>query len=164
MIEYETINDIAKDIENQNIIINNTDKIKTEDFINENDLVDYIIQNIDNFAKDILQDRIINYEKEKPIKKNKRFSPRGKRIDLYIVGEKNNYIIEFKNPKYKSECRNAIGQILDYGREFSDSKKEMIIITTYYDIDTAKTIKYYNLPIRYIYLSKRNVLEYMEVE
>ena len=29
MVEYETINDIAKDIENQNIIINNTDKIKT---------------------------------------------------------------------------------------------------------------------------------------
>lgn len=161
---YKELKDIPENIDNQHIMISNSNKIKTVDFVKENNLVDYIICNIECFARDILRDTVISYEKEKPIDDFRRFGARGKRVDLYILGKRKEYIIEFKNPKYKSECRSAIGQILDYGREFSDSKKELIIITTFFDLDTAKTIEYYNLPIRYIYLSKKHILEYMGVE
>lgn len=55
-----------------------------------------------------------------------------------------------------------IGQILDYGREFLDPKKELMIITTKFDRNTAKTIKHYRLPIRYIYIDKNRIMEYLE--
>lgn len=134
--------------------------IYNHDFDKEKDLVYYIINNIDLFAKNILNDEVIFFEIDMPIEKQNRLSPRGRRIDIYIKGRNKTYIIETKNPHFGTENRAAIGQILDYGREISDPKKELIIITTKFDINTAKTIDYYKLPIRYIYLSKRRCLEY----
>lgn len=158
---FTGIDEIPLDIDNRPIILKNHKTIKTDDFKKEINLVDYIILNIDKFAKEILQDEIIEFETEKNIVERCCFSPRGKRVDLYIKGKKKDYIIEFKNPKYYHENRCAIGQLLDYGREFSDSKKDLILITTKFDLDTARTIKYYNLPIRYIYLSKKHIMEYL---
>ena len=54
------------------------------------------------------------------------------------------------------------GQLLDYGRVYVDSiKKEvrLVLLTTYYDLSTAQTIKHYNLPIRYVYMDKERMLE-----
>ena len=144
-----------------NIIIEDLSTLDNKDFINENSLVDYVVLNIDKFAKDILNDEVISFEIDMPITKQIKLSPRGRRIDLFIIGKKKKYIIEFKNPHFGTENRAAIGQILDYGREFTDSEKELIIITTKYDNNTAKTIKYYNLPIRYIYFSKKQTMEYV---
>lgn len=132
----------------------------TDDFESEKSLLDYIVSNIENFCSDILDDTLISFETEKSITTRRRFSPRGRRIDLYIVGRKAKYIIELKNPFNQAENRYAIGQLLDYGREFLDPKKELVLLTTKFDINTAKTIAFYDLPIRYIYFDKRRILEY----
>lgn len=160
MLKFKNLNEIPNEVDEETIILQNSKDIITDDFDKEKYLVDYIVSYIDDFAKDILNDKVISFEIEKNVKKRCYFSPRGKRVDLYIKGENKDYIIETKNPKFACENRSAIGQILDYGREFSDSKKELIIITTKFDLDTARTIEYYNLPIRYIYLSKKHILEY----
>lgn len=136
--------------------------LENNSFEKEIDLVNYIVLNIDKFVNDILNDELISFEVDMPINKQNRLSPRGRRIDLFIKGKNKTYIIETKNPTSGTENRAAIGQILDYGREFTDPKKELIIITSKFDINTAKTIKYYNLPIRYIYLSKKRTLEFID--
>jgi hypothetical protein len=150
----------VNDFEGQ-VLIKDVNSINTDNFKLEKDLVDYIIINIDLFTKDLFNDDVVSYEVDMPINKRMKLSPGGRRIDLYIVGTKKTYIIEAKNPSSGTENRAAIGQLLDYGREFPDSKKELAIITTRFDINTAKTIKYYNLPIRYIYISKKRLLEYV---
>lgn len=162
--KYKEIKDIPKELDKQYIIIEGNKPIKNNEFIKEKMLVDYIVNNIHDFGRDILNDEIISFEVEKDIEKQMCLSPRRRRIDLFIKGKNKIYLIECKNPKYSSENRSAIGQILDYGREFTDSEKELVIITTMFDLDTAKTIEYYNLPIRYIYISKKHILEYKGVE
>lgn len=129
------------------------------DFKSEKDLRNFIIWNIDNVCKDIYNDKVKDYKVDFSIQRQLKRSPRGRRIDLIIFGENNNYLIELKNPKSGTENRAAIGQILDYGREFMNYK--LSIITTKFDIDTAETIKYYNLPIRYIYTNKKQCAEFM---
>ena len=150
--------ELSDSMDSKEVEIENT-KIQESCFDYEKELVEYVVDNIDVFAKQILNDEIISFEVEKLVGKKRRYG-KTKAIDLFINGAKSIYIIEFKNPKFPTENREAIGQILNYGREFSDSKKELIIITTYFDLDTAKTISYYNLPIRYIYLSKKHIIEY----
>jgi hypothetical protein len=142
-------------------VVVNTRDIKTDDFKKEKDLIEYIVLNIDKFCQDILDDKLISFEKEYPLtpQLNK---GRRKMADLYIVCENGRYLIEGKNPFYKAENRYAIGQLLDYGREYIDSKKGevyLVLITTRYDLCTAKTIKYYNLPIKYVYIDKKRILE-----
>lgn len=129
------------------------------DFKSENELRDFIVRNIDNVCKDFYNDKVINYKIDFPIQKQLKFSPRKRRIDLVIFGKKSNYLIELKNPRFGTESRAAIGQILDYGREFLNYK--LSIITSKFDINTAKTIKYYNLPIRYIYTNKKQCAEFL---
>ena len=136
--------------------------LENDNFEKEINLVDYIVLNIDKFVSEFLEDELISFEVDMPINKATRLVPRGRRIDLFIKCKNKIYIIETKNPSSGTENRAAIGQILDYGREFTDSKKELIIITTKFDINTARTIKYYDLPIRYIYLSKKRILEFKD--
>ncbi len=136
------------------------DSIKNDDFNKEKDIEEYIVSNIELFTKSILNDKVVSYEVNKPIS-YQYFWPRWRRIDLYIQWEKCIYIIELKNPSSWTESRAAIWQILDYWREFLETKKELIIITTHFDSNTAKTIKYYNLPIRYIYIDKKRSLEFI---
>jgi hypothetical protein len=138
------------------------DKLCTNQFAKEKDVEDFISNNIELFTKDILNDELISFEIDASIRKPHGFAPRGRRVDLVVQGKKKLYIIELKNPLSGTENRAAIGQILDYGREYLDSKKELIIITTKFDTNTAKTIKYYNLPIRYIYMDKKRFLEFVE--
>ena len=71
--------------------------------------------------------------------------------------ENNKYIVELKNPHYLCENRHALGQLLDYGRELPGS--QLILLSTSFDFSTQATIKYYNLPIRYIYFEKTRCLE-----
>lgn len=163
IMEYKELAE-NKNNEYAKIRIYDTYTIKTDEFKKEKDIEEFIVCNIEKFVNDILEDKLIYYEVNKPIEKQNMMCPRGRRIDLFIKGENKIYIIELKNPTSLIDNRMAIGQILDYGREFADSKKELIIITTKFDINTAKTIDYYNLPIRYIFLSKERCLEYEQTD
>ena len=144
----------------EKIIINDYSFLKNTDFKKEKDLKEFIMFNIDKFVKVQLEDKLINAYDEYQIIDQVYFGPRNRRIDIYLECKKHNYIIELKNPKYKSENTKALGQLLNYARQFSDSKKKMVLITTFFDIETAKTIEYYKLPIKYIYFSKNVTLEY----
>ena len=160
-MKYEDTFDVIKEGE---IKINGGMEISSNYYKKEQELQNHIINNIEKFTHEFLEDKLVSYEAEKRVDK---YRLRGKRIDLFIKGIKKEYIIEFKNPKYKCENIQAIGQILDYKRKldrFSDSKKEMIIITTLFDFDTARTIKYYNLPIRYIFVDEKHFMEYLDEE
>ena len=139
------------------------DILKNFDYKKEIELQNYIIENIDMFCRDILDDDLISFETEYQFEKQNYFSQRKIRADLYLKCKKQDYIVELKNPTHKSENRAAIGQLLNYSLQFLDSKKrQLVLITTLYDYDTEKVIKKYNLPIRYIYFSKDKILEFLK--
>lgn len=138
------------------------DTLSNDDFNKEKDLAEFVKNNIELFVDVLLNDKLVKYEFEKPIRQRYSLSPRVRSVDLYIECELKTYIIEFKNPKYESENRQAIGQILDYGREFNNNS-ELIIITTKFDINTAQTINHYRLPIKYVYMSKNQFFEYKDI-
>ena len=130
--------------------------VGTDDFGSEKSLLNYILSDMTHFCEWVLCDKLVSFEVEKPIRQQQVFSARGRRIDLYIVGEKKKYIVELKNKKGGAENRYAIGQVLDYGREFPSC--ELVLLTTHYDFDAARTIQHYNLPIRYIYFDKKRIM------
>lgn len=139
------------------------------DFKNERELQSYIVSNIELFCRDILGDILVSFEEERPARGQEQLTrgPRGKRVDLFILGENSRYVVELKCPTGLSENRSAIGQLLDYGREFLDPEKglpQLILVTARFDVDTARTIKHYGLPIRYVYLSKKANYEYLGEE
>lgn len=134
--------------------------VRTKDFEKEKDLLEYIELNIELFCKDVLEDSLVEYEVERQFVMMKRFQPRARRIDLYVRGEENEYLVELKNPTHPADNRAAIGQILDYGRELPEAK--LVLVTTMFDWDTAKTIEYYDLPIKYVYLDKKRSLKYLK--
>lgn len=151
-----------KNIQKDGNVFVEGDRILFDDFQSESEMVDYIISNIDSFTNIHLNDRVVSFEVDKDIAKQAIRCPRGRRIDIFIRGEKGIYILECKNSKNTSNTRAGIGQLLDYGREFLDPKKELILVSNVYDSNTAKTIEYYNLPIRYLILNKVNTLEFKE--
>ena len=144
-------------------VIHTGSKLSNKDFKSEKDLGNFIAYHVQNFTEDILCDSVIESFREYKIEDNVRFGNSGLRIDLLITGAKRNYIIEFKKPHYNSENRKAIGQVLNYGRLLQKMKPVLCIITTSFDIDTAETIGYYNLPIRYFYINEDQILEYKGV-
>ena len=131
---------------------------KTADFKSEKDLQSYICKHIKSFCKDVLGDEYISHKKESPIHEQIRNSPRGRRVDILIKCEGGAYIIELKNPKQPAENRYGIGQLLDYGREIPQGN--LVLVTTFFDINTALTIQHHSLPIRYIYFDKTRIMEY----
>lgn len=135
-------------------------KLESTDFHREKDLQDFLVVNIEKFCREILGDELVEYKEDHPFIPQM-FGPRTRRVDLYIRGKNKVYIVELKNPKNLKECRDGIGQILDYGREFPDPEKELLLISTKFDINTARTIKHYGIPIRYFFMSKRQFCEYM---
>lgn len=155
---YQTLEELNS-IEDWDVIFKSWNFIH-KDFHKEKNLVEFITSNIEAFGKDYLNDKVISFEVDKPIDRQ-RFWPRWRRVDLFIQGQNWIYIIECKNAKNSTEIRYSIWQLLDYWREYLDSKKELILIANMYDENTAKTIQFYNLPIRYIIFSKTNSLEYV---
>jgi len=144
------------------VIIEDTKTIRTAVFKHEKDFCAWIVSNMDKFCTDILNDELVSFEIERNMAplQNRCLSPRPKRVDLLIQGTGQTYLVELKNPYHKAENRKAIGQLLDYGRSFV-KPAQLVLVTTNFDLDTAKTIEHYNLPIRYIYLSKEKMLEYV---
>jgi hypothetical protein len=139
-----------------------SNRVENNEFKKEKNLEEFIVNNIHSFTKEILGDVLVSFEVDCAIEPQLRLPPVSRRrVDLIIRGQEKIYLIELKNPTCKGENRYAIGQILDYGREFLDPKKELIIMTTKFDINTAKTIKHYGLPIRYMYIDKKRIMEYI---
>jgi len=133
-------------------------KQENNDFAKEKDLQFFIGENIEEFTKEVLGDIYISHQMEKPTVTIRRFGPRGKRVDIYIKGKEQDYVVELKNPKHLSEVKSGIGQLLGYGLSFKNAK--MILVSTKFDLETGQMIKYYNLPIDYYYFSKDCVLKY----
>lgn len=156
-MKWATVDEILDNVEDWYIEFDYRN-LYNNSFNKEKDLEMFIVNNIESFVSDFLNDTLISFEIDAPIDR-KKFWPRWRRIDLLIKWKKSIYIIELKNPSSWTENRAAIWQILDYWREYLDPKKELIILTTKFDINTHETIKYYNLPIRYIYIDKKRILE-----
>ena len=145
---------------NQDEIITSEYEMINKDFQKEKHLQEYIIDNIDLFCEEILNDKLISFEAEYSLRNKNRKYKRGKdRIDLFVRCEKNNYLIELKNPTYKYENSHAIGQLFNYGAIFN-KPCQLILVSTRYDFDTVNSIVKYNLPIRFIYISKSKVMEF----
>ena len=133
-------------------------ELKTADFGKEANLTAYIEEHIQRFVDEILEDVLIEYSTEYQFDRAS-FGPRAPRVDFYITGQRKDYLIECKNPKHPAENRHAIGQLLNYGRKHN-KPCELVIVSTLYDDDTAKTIGHWNLPIKYIYFEKEKALIY----
>jgi len=137
-------------------------KLQNNDFPKESDLSLFIENNIKKFCA-YLGYKHISHDVNVPINKRFRRSPPGRHVDLVVDCDGATLVVELKNPSSATESRAAIGQVLDYGREFPDThKKELIIVTTRFDIHTARTIRHYGLPIRYIYMSKAETMEFID--
>lgn len=137
-------------------------KLFNKQFQKERNLSDYIEQNIIKFCVDVLDDVYLSHEKEVQADKHNRFQPRQPRIDYKIKCQNHTYLVELKNPKNTSENRHSIGQMLSYSVLLDDEDKfRMVVITTKHDMLTAKAIKKFNLPIRYVYFEKGKIMEYL---
>ena len=139
------------------------ESFNTKDFMSETLATNHLNDSLDLLIESLYNDKIVCVSREMPLQKQYKLSPRGRRIDIFIQGQKNNYIIEVKNEKNTSEIRSSIGQLLDYGRELSHKDPVLILVSTMFDINTAKTIEYYKLPIKYIFMDKRKFLELKEI-
>lgn len=145
------------------VVVDDVSILKSNEFETEKSLQDFLIYNIKDFMLNQFDDIVIETFTEYQFQSQLNLSPRGHRIDLFVKCENFDYLIELKNPTNKSENIYAIGQLLNYSREFdkiSDSKKKLVLITTYFDLSTAETIKYFNLPIEYIFFTKNKQLLY----
>lgn len=140
------------------ILIKYTKFLKDNSYKNEKQLEKEMYENIKELIKCYYDDEVIYSETNKNCLSNNTKKTKGKRIDIYAKGKNNDYIIECKNPKYSNENIQAIGQILNYGRYFQNAK--LIIITTMFDLDTARTITMYNLPIKLLIVYGNKLLEY----
>lgn len=142
--------------------IENHADLMNSDFDKEKDLSKYICSNIELFCRDVLSDTYVSHEEEVQVKKQVIFQPRQPRIDLKIICKNSTYLIELKNPKYQSENRAALGQLLCYSTILDESREsEMVLVSTKFDMLSAKTIQRFNLPIRYIYFEKSRFMEYL---
>ena len=161
--EYKTLSDLPKNLNGiKNIDIECRETIRTDDFKSEKLLKKFITENLTWFCKETLNDKLIRYAVEKPLNKRYKRYQQPKRADIYVECEKTKAIIELKNPKCSYDNRAAIGQLLDYGRElYCGNKGDLILVTTMFDQDTASTIVYYNLPIKYVYLDKKRIISYV---
>lgn len=131
---------------------------------NEKTFSDHFEKNIHAYSIKMFDDETLKYDREFKVSTS-RLQRKNKSVDFVIQGVKAQYIIEIKHPKYVSENLKALGQLMNYGRHFLDTqKKELILITTKFDFDTAETIEYYDLPIRYFYVNKLQVLEFKNMQ
>ena len=129
-------------------------QLETKAYKTEKELENKICDNIQAFCSNVLQDDYVAHWSQVNllgrVGGNKRTEKGALTVDIKIQCKRGKYLLELKNPIYKSENRAAIGQILNYGRLMPGYK--MVLCTTKIDIDTAETIDFYKLPIIYVFL------------
>lgn len=139
--------------------------LQNNDFRSKKELTDFMIENIDEVTKWIFDDEVLlvatkyTQQPDAPA-----YLSKERRIDIVLCGEKHTYLIGLKNPVHSTDNTYALGPLLDYAREFPDPKKELVLITTKFDINAAQSIQHYGLPIRYIYMSKTQSMEFKEMD
>lgn len=137
-------------------------KFKNKDFINEKDVQTHIFGQIESFIDYFYNDIVLYKYLEYPIIEKRRLS-KSKRIDIFVIGKRNHYIIEIKNPTAYCENVYAIGQILDYCSSYENKDKTInILITTSYDVNISRTITEYKLPIDLFYVEKERIMKFIE--
>jgi hypothetical protein len=135
------------------------DNPKNKQFAKEKDLQTHITKNIKRFFSDVVGDEMIYFETEKNIHEQETRSPRPSRVDIYVSCKKNDYILELKNPKGKTENTAGIGQLLKYATMIEKDVK-LLLITTMFDNELGRAIEKFKLPIRYFYIDKESAYEY----
>ena len=137
------------------------DQIPQGDFPSEKALSQFIEENIEDFC-DHLGLTYISHKADHDLRLVNRFGPRGRRPDFVIETEYETVVVELKNGS-GPQVRAGIGQLLDYGREFLDTKKEcvMVLVSSRFDSCAAKTIEAYHLPIRYVVMSHEKTAEFV---
>lgn len=129
-----------------------------KDFKNEKAVEEYILNNVKSFCEDILEDKYISAHSQYSYGKTRKYG--AKRVDIYLECEKNDYLIEIKNPTNISENISAVGQLLGYGvlhEDYKPTRKKglkLLIVSTKEDDLIVKTIKKYKLPITFMVISK----------
>lgn len=132
------------------------------EFSSEKELQRYIETNIERFCQDILEDKYVSHKADEPVVQMVRQRARGtKRIDLLVTCENSLFIIELKAGG-GNNTRAGIGQLLDYGREFTYPIKKMVLLSATFDSSTALTIEEYKLPITYMVMRKAQTYIYQE--
>ena len=136
--------------------------LRNDDFKNEKDLQNFIINNIEVFCKDLLGDTYVSHECQININSKRCGRLKGvKLVDLLVECKNKKYIIELKHPRYVSETRNGICQLLDYSLH---TEGELVLVTTKFDEHVTRIISEYNLPIRFFYINKKQMLEFLRFE
>ncbi len=151
---------------NQEIIFGSIDEVNSRnDFKNEKDLCDYLEKNIKIFSKTWLNCEVKEYKREWEMSIYRRFSARLPRIDFMIMSKDGKRIgIECKNNKNVSfsDISRSIGQLLAYSVLADNagvSFDELIIVSSKIHYCVHDVIKKYNLPIRFLVISKEYVAE-----
>ena len=141
-----------------------TKELRSNYFSSEKHLQNFIYDNIEKFIADVFNDTVIAARLEVPLTfhglredSRNQSNGYGKRIDIEAQGQNCNYLIEVKKPHKNSfSTVKGIGQILDYGRLYQN-KHKLVMVSSTYDLDTQRTIEYYELPIIYIYLDEKQI-------
>lgn len=132
--------------------------ILDNDFLNENELCDYIELNMDLFVSECLGKSLLSYKREYRIL-GKRIKRGARRIDFLINTKCGNRIgIECKSPKDGGhELTNAIGQCFGYLTMFNLLNQPLdfiVIVSTKIDDAFSATMMTYDFPIGVIYFDK----------
>ncbi len=135
-------------------------------FESEKELCDYIQLNMALFVADCLNEEVTEFSREYPLNGRCRAGAKGnRRVDFFIKTKSGqNIILECKNPYYKSEIANAVGQCLSYIALFELMEQRidrMIILSTKIDSTLPLIIQRFNLPIEFIAFDKDKFLKYV---
>lgn len=139
--------------------------MKIERFVSEKEMKQFILDNIDNFCKDVLEVKLKKVTSEYKISDGQRKS---KSFDLLIESECGKKIaIELKNPTFKSELQSAIGQCLVYLTASKISGMDidrMVLISNMYDYLVPITIQEMKLPIDFIVMDNSKFIKLLKNE
>lgn len=129
------------------------------DFENERELLEYIVDNIKQFSKDILKAEYKSHIVELCIKPLDYYFDNTISIDLAIEDTKGMYhLLELKVPKNAfGENLRGIGQCLSYrfaANVYNLNVADVYLITTKHSNIVSHVIRENNLNIKYVYFDK----------
>ena len=131
-----------------------------EDFVSEKEMCEFIEANIKEFALECLGVEYKSHKREFQI--GHKSQKGNRRVDFVIFSKCNQaFIVECKDPTYKSELTAAIGQVLGYMTMIEIVEGKMLkafIVSTKIDAMLPSIISRFNLPIGFICIDKSKSL------
>lgn len=133
--------------------------LKNQDFKDERELRDYILQNKEYFCKEALGVEYKSHIVECALKPIPHLFDNTIIVDLiFIDTEDKAHFIELKNPRNKyGECLQGLGQCLAYyyaARVYRYDIADVYLVTTGHSNLIPAVIRDNNLKVKYIYFSK----------